>query len=166
MEISFKECPLSDWQNAAKKISGMQEVFPHQNVFASLQYFGKDAALKASRKAYCMQVDGAPKAWAMTYFISEKVIRARALYVEEGFRGRGLMSGLLKNIEDLYSGRAEKIILFVKDDSIPFYLKCGFRVVEKFQPRPTEFFDTKTNSYVSPADSVLTLMEKKMGGDL
>ena len=66
------------------------------------------------------------------HFVDDKTIQIRYMAVDESVQGRGIGNLLIKTLEtEALKKGAERVILNARDSALPFYLKNGYKIVEK-----------------------------------
>lgn len=169
MEKWIEECDLDIWLNEFKKTnSSTLSLRPSidNNIFSSLQFIENEIESFKLHKAFLLNIkklDSTKQiAWASIYFLSPRVLRIRGLYVKEEFRKQGNMTFLLKEIFKKYKGKANKILSFSTQQGIKFHEKFGFQKIDKFEPRPVEYFDYKTQKFICDKSELIELYEFKI----
>lgn len=77
------------------------------------------------------EVDGIPIGVGRVHFNSETEAQIRFMAVEESWRGKGIGSLVLKELEKIAIEKgAKKIILHARDNVVKFYEKNGYKVVK------------------------------------
>jgi ribosomal protein S18 acetylase RimI-like enzyme len=78
------------------------------------------------------EVDGIPIGVGRANFNSEKEAQIRSMVVELDWRGKGIGSMVLKELEIIVTSKgAEKIIIHARDNAVAFYEKHGYKVIKE-----------------------------------
>jgi GNAT superfamily N-acetyltransferase len=141
MDLKIESCPLREWAEQARQISnylGSLEKFIKANNFSMMQFIDEEAETRKNHRAFHLLQDGSPVAWISIYNISPTVLRLRGLYVHPRYRRQGLMSRLLSHVLQNETAGNRKVVSFSLPHSIEFHKKHGFRIEERFIPRPAD----------------------------
>ena len=77
------------------------------------------------------EVDGIPIGVGRVHFNSETEAQIRSMAVEEEWRGKGIGSIVIKELEKIAIEKgAKKIILQARDNAVKFYERNGYKVVK------------------------------------
>ena len=77
------------------------------------------------------EVDGIPVGVGRVHFNSETEAQIRSMAVEEEWRGKGIGSIVIKELEKIAIEKgAKKIILQARDNAVKFYERNGYKVVK------------------------------------
>ena len=77
------------------------------------------------------EVDGIPIGVGRAHFISEDEAQIRSISVEEEWKGKGIGSIVLKELEKIVTAKgAKRIIIHARNNAIEFYQKNGYKSVE------------------------------------
>ena len=77
------------------------------------------------------EVDGFPIGVGRTHFLSEDEAQIRSISVEEEWKGKGIGSIVLKELEKIVTAKgAKRIIIHARNNAIEFYQKNGYKSVE------------------------------------
>jgi ribosomal protein S18 acetylase RimI-like enzyme len=77
------------------------------------------------------EVDGIPIGVGRVHFNSEIEAQIRSMAVEENWRGKGIGSIVLKELEKIATDKgAKKIILHSRENAVKFYERNGYKVVK------------------------------------
>lgn len=77
------------------------------------------------------EIDGFPIGVGRVHFNSEDEAQIRSMAVEEEWRGKGIGSIVLKELEKIAVDKgAKKIILHARDNAVIFYQSNGYRIVQ------------------------------------
>ena len=78
------------------------------------------------------EVDGFPIGVGRAHFNSAEEAQIRSMAVEEDWRGKGVGSIVLKELEKIVTVKgAKKIILHARDNAVAFYEKQGYKIVKE-----------------------------------
>lgn len=78
------------------------------------------------------EVDGIPIGVGRVHFNSETEAQIRSMAVEENWRGKGIGSIVLKELENIAVVKgAKKIILHARDNAVKFYERNGYKIVKQ-----------------------------------
>ncbi len=78
------------------------------------------------------EVDGIPVGVGRAHFNSETEAQIRSMAVEEEWRGKGIGSIVIKELEKIAIEKgAKKIILQARDNAVKFYERNGYKVVKQ-----------------------------------
>jgi N-acetylglutamate synthase-like GNAT family acetyltransferase len=77
------------------------------------------------------EVDGIPIGVGRAHFLSESEAQIRSISVEEDWKGKGIGSIILKELEKIVTEKgARRIIIHARNSAIEFYKKNGYKTVE------------------------------------
>jgi len=77
------------------------------------------------------EVDGIPIGVGRAHFISDNEAQIRSISVEEEWKGKGIGSIILKELEKIVTEKGAKwIIIHARSNAVEFYKKNGYEVVE------------------------------------
>ena len=78
------------------------------------------------------KVDGHPIGVGRVHFNSAEDAQIRSMAVEKEWRGKGVGSIVLKELEKIVASKgAKKIILHARDNAVAFYEKHGYKIVKE-----------------------------------
>ena len=78
------------------------------------------------------EVDGIPVGVGRVHFNSESEAQIRSMAVEENYRGKGIGSIVLEELENIAIEKgAKKIILHARNNAVKFYESNGYKVVKE-----------------------------------
>lgn len=78
------------------------------------------------------EVDGIPIGVGRVHFNSETEAQIRSMAVEEDWRGKGVGSIVLKELEKIaFRKGAKKMILHARENAVKFYENNGYKVVKE-----------------------------------
>jgi ribosomal protein S18 acetylase RimI-like enzyme len=78
------------------------------------------------------EVDGIPVGVGRVHFVDNETAQIRSMAVEEEWRGKGIGSIVIKELEKIAIGKgAKKIILHARDNAVKFYERNSYKVVKQ-----------------------------------
>lgn len=78
------------------------------------------------------EFDGIPIGVGRVHFNSEEEAQIRSMAVEDEWRGKGIGSIVIKELEKIAIDKgAKKIILHARDNAVKFYERNGYKVIEQ-----------------------------------
>lgn len=78
------------------------------------------------------EVDGIPVGVGRVHFVDDVTAQIRSMAVEESWRGKGVGSIVIKELEKIAVEKgAKKIILHSRDNAVKFYEKNGYKVIKQ-----------------------------------
>lgn len=78
------------------------------------------------------EVDGIPIGIGRAHFISDDEAQIRSISVEEEWKGKGIGSIVLNELEKIVLAKgAKRIIIHARSSAVEFYKKHGYQVVEQ-----------------------------------
>ena len=78
------------------------------------------------------EVDGIPVGVGRVHFVDDVTAQIRSMAVEEEWRGKGIGSIVIRELEKIAIEKgAKKIILHARDNAVKFYERNGYKVVKQ-----------------------------------
>jgi ribosomal protein S18 acetylase RimI-like enzyme len=78
------------------------------------------------------EVDGIPIGVGRAHFIYDDKAQIRSISVEEEWKGKGIGTIVLKELEKIVTAEgAKRIIIHARNNAVEFYKKNGYKVVEE-----------------------------------
>ena len=137
---------------------------PHidDNLFASLQWMGKDSVTRTLRTHWALTVDNHEVSFLQSYFLSEKVLRLRGLCTKSEYQGKGHMKTLIGLVLKEYQGKAEEVVCFAGDPGLSVCEAVGFQLDLEFQARFVEYLSSSKHEWKQDDTSKIYLLRKKL----